>query len=404
MKKGFLFIALLTMISLLNASCPDTPWSIPVNISNSGDVTTNIFSAATDAGYMAVWADGSNNAHYSFSSDGSTWSSGLVTPAIGNVATLSDVFVAGNNTGFIVTWMDSSNDAWSSFSDDNGSTWSSALQINTTLSLNSNSAVYVSGGASGFVAALIGADNNAYITFSIGTVAWDIPTQITSDGSVYDQNWNSQTTRGFVCVKIAGESCMVTWINTALATASAYFESINPFSSTTVYPIVNVGFFESVPIVTELDGYFMAAARANVGNGVTYFSVATIPSNWATFSLFLPVQDNPDAGPWVAANHAGFLSTWVVGASQGSPGSPMWTLSQNNGFNWTPICPMLSAPSTTIVAPIGLSANGRGFVATWLDTNDANAYATFYSTPAPNPSSDNNIFVTLLKQKYGPLL
>ena len=78
---------------------------------------------------------------------------------------------------------------------------------------------------------------------------------------------------------------MLTWISQTLATFSAYFESINPFSSTTVYPIVDVGFFESVPIVAELNGYFMAAARANEGTGVTIFSIATIPSNWAVFSL-----------------------------------------------------------------------------------------------------------------------
>ena len=178
-----------------------TPWSTPVNLSNSGNITSNIFSAATSAGFMAVWADSSNNAHYSFSSDGVSWQSGLVTPAQGNVASSSDVFVAGNATGFIVTWMDSSNNAWSSFSTNNGISWSAAIQINpNTLSLNSNSDVYVGGGSSGFVATMIGADNNAYVSFSTGTAAWSSPAQVTTDDSVYNQNWNSQTTRGFVSV------------------------------------------------------------------------------------------------------------------------------------------------------------------------------------------------------------
>ena len=157
-KKSFLFVVLSLVSPVLDASCPDTtPWSTPVNLSNSGIVTSDVFSAATSAGFMAVWADSSNNAHYSFSSDGATWQSGLVTPAQGDVASNSDVFVAGNATGFLVTWMDSSNNAWSSFSADNGNSWSAAIQINpNTLALDSNSDVYVSGGTSGFVAAMIG--------------------------------------------------------------------------------------------------------------------------------------------------------------------------------------------------------------------------------------------------------
>jgi hypothetical protein len=397
-----ILLGVLSLVSsVLYASCPSTtPWSAPVNVSNSGGITSNIFSAATSAGFMAVWADSSNNAHYSFSSDGVTWQSGLVSPAEGDVAAASDVFVAGNATGFVVTWMDSFNNAWSSFSTNNGVNWSDAIQINpNTLALNSNSDVYVGGGSSGFVATMIGADNNAYVSFSTGTAAWSSPTQVTTDGSVYSQNQNSQTGRGFVSVAVARNSCMLTWIINTLGTNSAYFETINPFSSTTVYPIVAVGFFESAQIVAQLNGYFINVGRANVGNGVTYFSTATIPSNWATFSLFLDVNNNPDAGPWVAANQAGFMSAWVVGASQGSPGSPFWTFTNNNGFNLTPLCSILATESTTIGGPVGLSANSKGFVATWLDFNDSNAYASFYSTPPPS-----NLFVELLEQKYGPLL
>ncbi len=400
-----LLVAFCFFSSLLDAACaPTTPWAVPVNISNSGNITSNIFSAATPAGFMAVWADSSNNANYSFSPDGITWHGGLVGPAQGEVASSSDVFVAGNSVGFIVTWIDSSNNGWSSFSADSGTTWSGKLQINpNTLALNSNSDVFVGGSSAGFVAAMIGADDNAYVAFSTGTSAWSTPAQVTNDGSVYNQNWNSQTTRGFVCVALAGNSCMLSWITQTLATVSAYFGSINPFSSTTAYPIVAVGFFESVPIVAEQNGYFMTAARANEGSGVTIFATATIPSNWGVFSLLTSSPANPDAGPWVAANHAGFMSTWVVGASQGSPGSPVWTLSNNNGFNWAPVCSILSLTSTTIGGPVGLSANTQGFIATWLDSNDANAYATFYATPAPTPPPATP-FVTLLQQKYGPLL
>jgi hypothetical protein len=249
---------------------------------------------------------------------------------------------------------------------------------------------------------MIGNDENAYISFSTGTAAWSAPAQV-SIGAIYNQNPNSQTTRGFVGVAVVGNSCMVTWITQLLSIDSAFFSSISPFSSTTVQPIVPVGFFESVPIVTARDGYFMTATRANESSdGVTIFSVATIATNWAVFSLLLNSPDNPDAGPWVAANQNGFMSVWVVGASQGSPGTPMWTFTRNNGFNFTPVCSILSTPSTMIGGPVGLSANTRGFVATWLDGNDSNAYASFFVTPISTTSG--NQFVSLLEQKYGPLL
>ena len=78
--------------------------------------------------------------------------------------------------------------------------------------------------------------------------------------------------------------------------------------------------------------------------------------------------------------------------NQGSPGSPMWTLSNNNGFNWTPVCSILPTLSTTIGGPVGLSANSQGFVATWLDSNDSNAYASFYSDSS---STEYDVFVDI---------
>lgn len=401
--RRYLFVILLLASSLVRASCAaTTPWNTPAQLSNSGDITSNVFSAAALAGFMAVWADSANNAHYSFSSDGATWQTGLITPAEGDLAASSDVFVAGNGQGFLVAWIDSANNGWSSFTADHGTTWSEALQINpNTLPLDSNSDVYVSGGTSGFIATMIGDDRNGYVSFSNGTDAWGDPAQVTDDGSVHNQNLNSQTSRGFISAVVAGAGCMLTWITNPLGTASAYFSSINPFSSTTVDTIGAVGFYESVPIVTYLNGYYMAAARANVSDGVTYFSVATITSNWADFSIFLTVNPTPQTGPWVASNSNGFMATWVVGAGANDPGTPMWTFSSNNGFNWTPLCSILQTESTTIVGPIGLCANNTGFAATWLDSNDSNAYASFYATPA---SSDYSLFVKLLQQKYGPLL
>ncbi|MBY0109490.1 MAG: hypothetical protein K2X90_00015 [Candidatus Babeliaceae bacterium] len=386
-RQSAIFLVVLFFISskLDAMSCPaTTPWATPINLSNSGIVTSGIFSAGTAAGFMAVWADSSNNAHYNFSTDGSTWQTGLITPAQGDVSSGSNVFIAGNATGFIVTWVDNSNNAWSCFSTDNGNSWSAKIQINPTLVLAPSSDVYVNGGSSGFIAAIIDSSNNAWASFSDGTAAWSSPVQVTTDNSVN----NSLITRQYVSVAVNGNSCMLTWLNNSDVTYSAYFESINPFEPNPVtnYPIVNVGFSESVPIVTQMNGYFMAVARVNAGAaGQTYFSVATTPSNWATFSVVAPNPSDTEAGPWVAANYTGFISAWIVGSSADSPGSPMWTLSNNNGFNWTPVCSILPTLSTTIEGPVGLSANAQGFVATWFDSNDSNAYTSFYSAPGLLP-------------------
>lgn len=390
----------------LNASCPTTtPWSDAVQLTVSADISSNIFSAGTSAGFMAVWADSSNNAHYSFSANGIAWQDGSITSATGNVATNSDVFVAGNSSGFMAAWMDSSNDAWSSFTTDNGATWSTAIKINGSTALYSDSDVYVSGGTEGFVAALVGNDRNPYVSFSTGTSAWSSLAHVsTSSGSnVYTTNLNSKTGRTFVSAAVSGNSCMISWLSQDFPTYSAYFESINPLSSATAAPIINVGFAESASILATLNGYFMAVARTNSGpSGETYFSTATTASNWGTFSAFAPNPSNPLAGPWVAANHAGFMATWIVGAGTNDPGTPIWTLSANYGFNWTSQCSILQTESTTILGPVGLSANDQGFVATWLDGNDSNAYAAFYYTPVTN--SSGNAFVGLLQTKYGPLL
>jgi hypothetical protein len=350
---------------------------------------------------MAVWIDSANTAHYSFSSNGTIWKKGLISSSQGNVANQSDVFVAGNATGFVVTWVDNANNAWSSFSSNNGSSWSEAVQINpNSLSMDPSSDVFVAGGPSGFVAVMVGSDDNIYVSFSTQALTWSMPTEITLTNPVFTSNLGSQTGRGFVSAVIAGNGCMLTWIGQTLSTYSAYFSSINPFSSTTIYPILSVGFFESSPIVAQLNGYFANVCRANQEiNGQTYIAVCTIPSNWADFSPFTTNTDNQNAGPWVAANQAGFMTTW---SGQGSPGTPVWMLTANNGFNQTPVCSILATPSTTITGLIALSANTQGFVASWIDTNDNNAYATFYYAP-PNAASSNQ-FVALLEQKYGPLL
>jgi len=400
-KESVLFVVISLVAVNIDAMCPTTsPWTTPVQLTTTGIVVGDVVSAGNSAGFMATWADSSNNANYSFSSDGVTWQSGLIPPALANVGANIDVFVAGNATGFLVAWADGLGNGWSSFTADNGNTWSAAQQINTnSLSLDTSSSVYVAGGASGFVATMMvpgSPRDDLYVSFSTGTSAWTAsPLQVTTDGSVFNVNGAYAQYVGAV---IVGNSCMLAWIGNLDPTYSAFIDSIDPLSTTapTIYPIVNVGQFLSNPIVAYLNGYYMAVSRANVSGGQTYFSVATQSSNWATFNPFASNPPDTGSGSWVAANQAGFMSTWSFN------GNPSWIFTNNNGFNFTPLCSIPNTSLSSITGQVVVSANTRGFVATWPDPNDNNAYATFYITPTFTPPG--SLFVGLLQQKYGPLL
>jgi len=413
----------------MQASCPTTtPWSSPAVLSNNpGTIESGIFSAATSAGFMAAWSDNASNAHYSFSSDGIHWQSDVISTAtfLANSSPYSDVFVAGNDTGFMVAWVDDSGNGWSNFSTDNGNSWSPAIQINpNTLSLDPSAEVFIAGGSSGFVAGMLVRDpsyspgnpnyiyDNLYVSFSTGTTVWSAPVQVTTGGPIRNTNVNSPTGRGFVGAVVSGNSCMFTWLGHFQETTSAYFESINPFNSpfsTTSTPssIYYDGIFGSIPAVAEFDGYFMTSAN---GGGVVYFSITntptTAPANWAIFGFTNPAI-NPTTnvsapGPWMAANQAGFMSTWI-GDTSGSgsyPDTPMWMLLSDNGFTWGPQCSILNTP-ITIDGPVILSANSQGFVATW-EGSDSNPYAAFYSTPfTPSTPTGSTAFAGRLIQKYG---
>jgi hypothetical protein len=392
-RSSFLFLFLL-MPSLIQAmSCPTTsPWSAPIQLSTSNDLTSGAFSAATAAGFMAVWADGANNAVYSFSTDGLTWQSGLISPAQGNVVSGSNVFIAGNATGFLVSWVDSSANGWSTFTADNGSSWSTALQINpmsvpALTPLNATVDVYLSAGSSGFIATMIGNDNNVYASFSTGTSAWsNAPIQATNDGSV---NYPF-VPRQYVSAVVVDNSCMLTWATTPYSTAAAYIESINPLSSSTTSYFVNgIGYSQSEPIIAALNGYFLITVNANVSGGAVLTSIGTNAANFATpyvFAAGAPPPPLTNNAPWIAVNKAGFVSTWSAG------GDAAWAITTNNGFDWTPQCSILSSPSSSIFSPIALSANDQGyFVATWIDSNDNNAYTSFYFNASGNILPPTNL-------------
>ena len=73
-KHSFLMSIWLLGNHIIVGSCPSaTPWTTPVALTRAGNVTSNIYSAATPAGFMAVWSDSANNGYYAFSSSVSAW-------------------------------------------------------------------------------------------------------------------------------------------------------------------------------------------------------------------------------------------------------------------------------------------------------------------------------------------
>lgn len=215
-----------------------TTWSVPVNVSNTGNVASAVLVAGTSAGFMIVWVNDSGFAFASFTSNhGGTWSSPV--QITDNVA--SDMWITGNSSGFLATWSDNSGNVFSSFSSNNGSTWSSPTTIATNvLESPTQTDVSAAGGTSGFVAAWIGSDHNAYGSYSSdhgGT--WSMPVLITHDGSVALGNIADQHNGySFVSVCAVGDNYMFAWLGNNNDTYSS-FAAINAGPNPDPTPTIN---------------------------------------------------------------------------------------------------------------------------------------------------------------------
>ena len=77
-----------------------------------------------------------------------------------------------------------------------------------------------------------------YVSFSTGTAAWGSPAQVTNDGSVYSQNQNSQTGRGFVSAAVAGNSCMLSWIGNLFQHIQPTLIQLIPFHQPPFIPLL----------------------------------------------------------------------------------------------------------------------------------------------------------------------
>lgn len=213
-------------------------WSSPVQITNSGDVNSDVIVSSSPSGYMAVWVNSANNAMTSFSSNGTSWNapvqagSGLVANNLTN-GSGADVFVSGTTSGFVIAWVGADNNAYGSFSSDNGQTWST-------------------------------------------------PVQITNDGSVSYSN--NASAFGFVSVAAFENGCVFTWQDTS-NNVQASFSTITPSSG--VQPpssLAGVQGKNSSPFQTDLFNTLSWAASPSTGvagynvyrNGAKIASVTTL--------------------------------------------------------------------------------------------------------------------------------
>lgn len=395
MKKSFLFFVLTLSSAKIFTSCPDTtPWSTPVNLSNTGQVRSITISAGTSAGFMTTWRNNSA-AESVFSSNGTTWGS---PQSIVGSGVNSDVWVAGNSNGFVATWGNGSN-GFSKFY--NGSSWGSLEQVASNMF--SDTDVAIAGSDAGFVAAWIGNDNNAYASYSDGTSGWLVsPVQITNDGLV-STSPGLNYGRPFISVAVVGSTAMVVWTKTNGNTYSAFFSSINPLSSSPSINPVLIGRGVATPaVVAGTSAGYMAVALTSGHETYASFS-SNSGSTWNSVQVYA----NPYDTPWVSGNGAGFMSTWISNTVGYAQASPVWAFSSDNGVDWTSACSILASLSTSVLGPVAVSGTNAGFVATWTDGADLNAYASFTNqfVPPPTPSFvSSSSFVNVLLQKYGPLL
>ncbi len=130
------------------------------------------------------------------------------------------------------------------------------------------------------------------------------------------------------------------------------------------------GFMTTVPSSSSLQANFSA------NNGTSWSQPSAIYEN-----AFLPM--------WVSGNQTGFMATWIGDDIGPANGSPFWSFSKDNGNTWSTAQLITTAPY--LYSPSVVTSNSAGFMATWRNWSDNNAYATFTSNQGTTWSTPTNI-------------
>lgn len=171
----------------------------------------------------------------------------------------------------------------------------------------------------------------------------------------------------------------------------------NPLSPTTPVVIINNGSaFMPVMAANNSDG-FITTTIVNSNAFQSSFST----DNGAIWANATPVLNDTYLPVWVGSNSAGFMATWIGPDIGFNTFNPEWSFSSDDGTDWSSPASIIASPSTTIYSPVVVWGTSTGFMASWADSNDGNAYAAFtsnnggtWSTPTQlTPSHDVNTAV-----------
>lgn len=170
--------------------------------------------------------------------------------------------------------------------------------------------------------------------------------------------------------------------------------STNPISLQTPVVVFNTGDFLNTPVVSENADGFMIGCMDNQ-NFYSSFSADGISWNLRT-----PVFNNAYTAAWIKGLPTGFMATYIAGVPGFITATPVSVFSSDQGQSWGVEEVIVSI--STVATPVVVTGNLAGFMATWFNTLDNNAYASFSTDNGLNWRSPVQITTSGLVFGTGP--
>jgi len=211
---------------LARFSANGTSWDAAVQLSSLLIKRGSTSVAGNSAGFLATFQEDAGPNYFGYASftgnNGASWSMPVQVAAMRQNEILS---VAANGSGFLGAWISPTNQLLTSFSTTNGASWSAPVEIPTTFT-GLTTILGLSGGDAGFVITWVNGGPNIFASFSSDRGAtWSAPVQLITSPAV------KGLTDYVVGVSIADANCMFTWWNTANNAISSYSTLPSPSAS-----------------------------------------------------------------------------------------------------------------------------------------------------------------------------
>lgn len=146
----------------------------------------------------------------------------------------------------------------------------------------------------------------------------------------------------------------------------------NPLSPTSPTPLTDTGTLLSTVVVGGTESGFLVVCNDQSNALTSIFSSDGMSWNSPTVTS-IPSY----TGIWTSGTSAGFMATFIGIPIGYSTAAPFGIFTSTQGNTW--INETIIESSATIATPVTVSGTSAGFMATWLDADDANAYWSFTS-------------------------